>query len=130
MAKLLKLINGIPKMADAPGGDTVYTQTVVNAQGSPANITDAILDKDVTRVFVVEYSVVRWHSTSKAFEQGTFAGLYDLATSEWILSGATYKGNASGVDFYITNAGQLQYTSTSRAGTVNESYLKVSIKTL
>lgn len=130
MANLLQLVNGIPRMVAAPGGDTVYTHTVVNNQSTPANITDAVVDKDVSKVFVVEYSVVRWHTSTKAVEQGNFAGLYDPLLSEWILSGATYKGNLSGVNFYITSAGQLQYTSTNRSGTITESFLKISIKTL
>jgi len=130
MAKLLQLVSGIPKMVEAPSGDISYTQTVVNDQSSPTDITSAIVDKDEAKVFVVEYSVVRWHSGSKAVEQGNFAGLYDPITEEWVLSGATYKGNLSGVNFYITTSGQLQYTSTNRTGTIVESYLKVSIKTL
>ena len=131
MAKILKLLNGVPRMTEvSTSGDPTFDITLVNNQTTPADITGALVDKDVNKVFVAEYGVVRWHSGSKSLEQGSFSGMYDPILEEWILSGATYSGSSSGVDFYITTLGQLQYTTTNRSGTVVESALTISIKLL
>jgi len=130
MAKVLQLQDGIPRMVDAPSGDLIYTQAIVNNQTTPLAITDAIIDKDLHKVFTVDYGIVRWHSGSKAIEQGSFAGMYDPILEEWILAGAVYSGNNAGVEFYITTSGQLQYTSTNRSGTITESSMSLSLKLL
>jgi len=115
MANLLQLVNGIPKMVAAPSGDVVYTQTLVNNQTTPANITGAVVDYNNNIVFKADYGIVRYGAT-KSVEQGTFAGMYDPISSSWMISGAVYSGNNAGVTFYITSAGQLQYTTTNRSG--------------
>ena len=86
--------------------------TLVNNQTSAADITSLIFNPSTYRGFKVEYSIYRETSTvgSGAAQIGQLRGIYNTKLAEWYLS-EDFSGNSSGIEFSITSAGQIQYTS-------------------
>lgn len=56
--------------------------------------------------------------------EGTLRGLYRTITSSWELDGSTSVGDSVGVTFSITNAGQVQYTSTDLGGATGDNFIR------
>lgn len=59
--------------------------------------------------------------------QGTIKGVYNQVTGTWMIAYKDVVGNDTGVSLQMTNAGQLQYTSTQIGGTLVDSYIKFSV---
>lgn len=94
-------------------GDIPQTSfTAANNQSSPANITGFAFANASVRSFnaLVSVTIVASTSLYQMFEiKGVQKG------SSWTIV-TTAVGDISGVDFSITSAGQVQYTSTNVAG--------------
>lgn len=100
-------INSALAGVTAVSGDIALTSfTAANNQASAANVTGLAFANATVRAFKVILSVTRG---------ATYAN-YDLEgiqkASSWDLN-QTYVGDATGLTFTITTAGQVQYTSTN-----------------
>jgi len=86
-----------------------------NNQVAAADVTGLLFSTTYVRAFeaLVSVSLV---ADSSAFEVFTLRGVYN--GSSWDLS-QTYNGTDTDVDFTITNAGQVQYTSGNATGFVS-----------
>ena len=99
----------------SPGDIAQTSFSLANNQASPADVTGFAFANASVRSFdaLVSVSV---DATSDVFE--TFKLLGVQRGSDWSLSYDS-TGDTSGVSFTITNAGQIQYTSSSYAGFVS-----------
>jgi hypothetical protein len=86
-----------------------------NNVATPANVTGLAFANGTVRAFKALVSV-HLDATSDAFEVFELMGVQRGA--DWSMS-ATATGDVSGVDFTITSAGQVQYTSPNAAGFVS-----------
>lgn len=68
--------------------------------------------------------------SSEYMTQGSFSGIYRPSSSTWTISGQTEIGDVPEVALSITNAGQVQYTSSNLTGTPLESKIKFKITKL
>lgn len=99
----------------APNDVLVSTASILNNQTSFADISGFIFDSSevisINAEFIVQRSTVS--PANVLVEDGVIRGNFN--GSSWIYS-VVSQGNA-GVDFNITDAGQLQYKSTDITGT-------------
>lgn len=86
-----------------------------NNQATPVNVTGLAFANGTVRAFKALVSV-HLDATSDAFEVFELMGVQ--RGSDWNMS-AVATGDVSGVDFTITSAGQVQYTSPNAAGFVS-----------
>lgn len=101
----------------ASGGDIPDTQfNFVNNQGSAADVTGLLFPTASVRSFTALVSVFR-DGSSDLYEAFTLEGINRAAS--WTMS-QTSVGDDSGMVFTINNSGQVQYTSTSNAGSSAE----------
>jgi hypothetical protein len=109
------------------GGDILTTSfNVANNQVAPANVTGASWDTSTVRGFILSYSLYRSTNINEESETGQIYGTYSSTANTWQIA-QTYAGS-SGISFTITNAGQLQYTSSNVAGTGYSGKMKFSGK--
>lgn len=96
--------------------DAQETKTILNNQSTAVNLDGVILDPQVIRSFVMNYSVQRKTDTasSEVVEVGQFRAAYNSQAGTYVLSqdGA----GSSGVDLSVQPSGQIQYTSTDITG--------------
>lgn len=102
--------------ATASTGDIAQTSfSAANNQASPANVTGLAFANGSVRAFSALVSV-SIDATADLFEEFHLQGIQKSAS--WNMS-VDSVGDSSGIVFSITNAGQVQYTSTSVAGFVS-----------
>lgn len=93
--------------------------TVANNQGAAADVTGLAFTGAVSRSALVHYDIRRKTDTaaSEVRERGTLTLLYNAQDSVWDTdANQSYAGAGAGVTFSVTTAGQVQYTSSSIAG--------------
>lgn len=102
---------------------------IANNQAVPADVSNFFVDPTKHKAFSAEYSLRRRHTTPSVelIAQGTLRGYYKDTTGVWVVAGETFVGDVTGVDFSMTNAGQLQYISDNQAGAVTESDMKFNL---
>jgi hypothetical protein len=128
-ADLNDLLLALVQVAQATsgGGDILTTSfNVANNQVAPANVTGASWDTSTVRGFILSYSLYRSTNINEESETGQIYGTYSSTANTWQIA-QTYAGS-SGISFTITNAGQLQYTSSNVAGTGYSGKLKFAGK--
>lgn len=103
-------------VSTVPGDITEQQFNFANNQSSAADVTGLVFANAVTRSFTSLVSVFR-DGTTDLFEAFTLMGVQKGST--WDMT-VTSVGDASGVSFTITTAGQVQYTSTNNAGSSAE----------
>lgn len=81
-------------------------------QSSAVNVTGLSFSNAAVRSFVIEMDIILL-ATTPAYQHYTIKGIQ--RGSDWIISQESL-GDASGVAFNITNAGQIQYISNSYTG--------------
>lgn len=93
-------------------GDILNTSfTLVNNQTSPVNVVGLSFDTSTIRSAEVSYSIYRSSNTPNEFSEcGTLLLTYKSTAGTWEI--AQIDVGSSGVIFTITNAGQIQYTTT------------------
>jgi hypothetical protein len=103
-------------------GDIVRERifSAVNGQASAANITNFAFSNLVVRAFdaVVSVSIMTSDNTNK-YAYYNLKGVQK--SGNWVVN-SSYVGDVTGFTFSITNAGQIQYTSTS-VGNYTESFV-------
>jgi hypothetical protein len=107
-AQVDTIIAGITSPGDLD--DTAFS--LANNQSSPANVTGFAFANATVRSFEAIVSVFI-DATTDFYEQFKIKGIQK--GSEWDFT-VSSQGDVSGVTFSITNAGQVQYTSTNNAG--------------
>lgn len=131
--------NTITAYADGSGGKVVVTMaahglsdgnTVVISGSTNYNGTFVISDVttntfEITDTWVADDAAGTYKAYSR--ESGKILGVYD-GISAWIFTNE-YNGNA-GVDFNVTTAGQVQYFTTSIAGSNYTGTIKFRAKTI
>lgn len=95
------------------------TFTIANNTSSAADIVGLVFNPSTVRSAVVDYSIYRSTSTTELAEKGKLELVYKnggTIGSKWTI-GQVYFGDDAGVRFTMTDAGQIQYTSTNMTGT-------------
>lgn len=107
-AQVDTIIAGITSPGDLD--DTAFS--LANNQSSPTNVTGFAFANATVRSFeaIVSVSI---DATTDFYEQFKIKGIQK--GSEWDFT-VSSQGDVSGITFSITNAGQVQYTSTNNAG--------------
>lgn len=107
---------------------------LLNNQASAINVAGLSFNTGAVRAATVVYSIYRISSTNPSgkAESGEIRLVYDNAASsgnKWSLTQGNIVGNA-GVIFTITDAGQVQYTSTDIGSTSYSGAMKFRAATL
>lgn len=114
--KSMTRANFLSGIATSSAGDIPETSfSLANNQASPANVTGLAFSNATARSFRVHASVII-DATADLFEVYELSGIQK--GSSWDMS-QTSTGDDAGLTFSITNAGQIQYTSTNNAGFVS-----------
>jgi len=126
--KYIKLGPGSGGLSNPSSGDLDETSfSGANNQASAANVTGLSFANGTVRSFFAEVSVAV-DATADLFEKFEIHGIQE--NSDWSIS-MTSTGSDSQVDFSITSAGQIQYTSANYAGfsslTINFKALTTSV---
>lgn len=106
--------------------------TVANNQSSAANVTGLSFSTSTVRGADISYTIIRTSSTTTtgAAEKGEMQIIYDAGAatnSKWQL--IQDRVGDAGVTFTITDAGQLQYTSTDIGSTSYSGTMKFTATT-
>lgn len=107
--------------------------TIANNQGSAANVTGLSFDGSSVKVAFIDYRIRRNTTGGGATERvqvGTLIAHYKATAATWTLTAGVTAGDDAGVEFTITNLGQIQYTSDNQGGTPDESLFKYTVRTL
>lgn len=89
--------------------------TIANNQSSVANVTGLAFDVSTVRSAIISYSLYRSSAAPSEFSEcGQIMITYKSVANSWELT--QFLTGSSGVVFTITNAGQVQYTSTNLSG--------------
>jgi hypothetical protein len=102
------------------------TFSAANNQAAPANVSGFSFDNSAVRSFKA-YVSVSIDATADLFEYVEITGVNDGGT--WAITQQVESGDESNVDFTITAAGQVQYTSGNEAGFVSNTIKWRSITT-
>lgn len=119
-------------LVSGPGYFPITDFVIANNQSSPSNVTGLSFDGTVVRSFEVTYQLYRKTTSTGAMElaeSGKLFGVYSTVAGTWEMSAGPAVGSA-GVTFSITNAGQVQYTSTNITGTASVSDMKFKASTM
>lgn len=102
--------------------------TIANNQTSPASITGLVFTPSLFRSVKIEYSIYRQTdiSGSALAQVGQLRFIYNTQSSSWKMSD-DFAGENAEVEFSITAAGQIQYTSSNILGTNYVGVLKHSV---
>lgn len=118
------------------GPDDILQTTfaIANNQASPANVVGFSFNTGTVRGAFVNYSIYRTSTTNPSgfAEAGQMSLVYDNGAapgSKWLLGIGNMVGNA-GVNFTITDNGQLQYTSTDIGSASYSGILKFKVNTV
>lgn len=121
-ADLLLALVAIAQSTSGSGDILTTSFNLANNQVVAANVTSASFDDSTIRGFIMSYSIYRSTTLNEESETGQIFGCYKSTAGTWEIA-QTY-GGSSGVTFSITNAGQLQYTTTNLAGASYSGKLK------
>ena len=100
-----------------------------NGQVTPANITGMVFNTSTVRSAVVEYSIYISTSTAELQESGELVLGYKSTAAEWTIAQRD-TGEDSEVVFSILASGQVQYISSTVAGTGYSGTIKFTAKTI
>lgn len=101
--------------------------TVANNQVASSNITGLAFDTSQVRSAIISYSIYRSTTSNELSEVGQLYITYSSVAQSWELV-RTAAGN-SGMEFTITNSGQMQFTSSSLSGSSYSALLTFNAKT-
>ena len=107
--------------------------TIANNQSVAADVTGLLLDGASVKMAIIDYRIRRRTTGGGGEERvqgGSIVALYKQTAATWSITPGPQSGDDAGVEFSITNAGQIQYTSDNQAGTPDESVLKYTVRAL
>lgn len=110
--------------------DTNLTRTILiaNNQSSATNLVDIVFDKTETKYAKLEYVLKVRTSSESRNQTGEIHLTYEEDLDTWLCSYNFLTGR-SGVDFTVTSAGQLQYTSENVSGASYAGEIKIKLMT-
>lgn len=108
---------------------TKVTTTIANNQVAAADVTGFLIDGTRFRSFEAKYWAYRTTASNEVVEAGIITGAYKTTAGTWQISISSIAGDAD-MDFTITAAGQLQYTSSNLAGATYAGNIKWAITDL
>jgi hypothetical protein len=93
--------------------------TIANNQAVAANVPTFVLNSALIRSAVAEYYVHRVTTgpANEIAEAGSLYFLYNDTTNSWTIAQVGNNVGNTGMEFTITPAGQVQYTSSNLSGT-------------
>lgn len=108
-------------LATIQGPDDIPETTfiIANNMSSATDITGLTFNPITVRSAVVDYSIYRSTSLTELAEKGRLDLIYKNngpVNNKWTI-GRVFFGDDAGVIFTITDAGQMQYTSSNLSGT-------------
>ena len=109
------------------------TFTIANNQSVAADVTDLVFNGTSVKMAIIDYRIRRRTTGGGADERvqgGSMVALYKQTAGTWSLTPGPQSGDDAGVEFSITNAGQVQYVSDNQSGTPDESILKYTVRAL
>lgn len=97
--------------------------TINNNQASPTNVNNLSFDAATVRAAFIEYYVYRtWNGgLSEVVECGTLYIAFKDTANEWTITQVGQNIESSGVQFDITNGGQITYISSNLTPATNYS---------
>lgn len=118
-------------LSDLKGpNDIIQTAfSINNNQAVASNIIGLAFDAATVRYAIVDYTIYRTTSTAELAEGGQIHLIYKNVAGTWLIE-QDRQGDNSGVVISITNAGQLQYTSSNVAGLSYTGKISFRAKTL
>lgn len=129
--KMERVIDFSYEVEEVGVGYITETQfTIVNNQTSWANVTGLSFDYTLIRGARIHYTVNRYHTTpnSEVTEFGEIQVAYNSLNTTWEIS-RNSAGDA-GMEFQITDAGQVQYKSSNISGSVSRSAMRFRASTI
>lgn len=112
----------------SPGAGNTGSETISNNVAAPQSLSSLLFNGASIRSVTINYSVYRSTDTNEVAENGTLRLIYKTTANTWLIN-QVYNGEASGVVFTVTSAGQIQYTSDLITGTSYVGVLKYSYTT-
>ena len=106
-------------------GGTQYQQSILNNQAAPLDITGLVFDKTNYKAAQISFELYRQTDSENAQEIGHLFASHNSWTNQWRISLSSNLDDA-GVEFTITAAGQVQYTSSNIAGANYQGKLRVA----
>ena len=108
-------------LANVQGPDDISQTTfnIANNQTSSTDVTGLVFSTATVRSALVDYSIYIVTSSNEKAEKGQLELIYKNGATvgqKWSI-GQVFFGDDSGVRFTMTDAGQIQYTSSNIAGT-------------
>jgi hypothetical protein len=85
---------------------------LTNNQSSPANISNLSFNPISIRSAIVEYYIQRTKSGEELSESGHLYLIYRDLDTTWEIAQVGVNADTTGITLSVTNAGQVQYTST------------------
>lgn len=105
--------------------------TLVNNQASATDVTPLTFDKNYVSHAVVEYLIQRTTSSSELVAGGRLTAIYSYDANTWTIANSIdVNVGTIGVTFSITADGQVRYTTTNQAGTVELSRMVFRLRQL
>jgi hypothetical protein len=95
---------------------TQFSFNLANNQSSASDVTGMVFNGASIRSLEISYSIYRNTSSSELMERGTLLLAYKPVADTWSIVN-TFAFDDAGITFTITNAGQVQYTSSNMSGT-------------
>lgn len=105
------------------------TFILTNGQTTPANVTDLVFSTSSVRAAEIDYSVYITTDSEELTETGKLVIAYSNVSGTWDIAQYALMDD-SGIEFSILNSGQVQYTTTTIAGTGYSGTLKFKAKVL
>ena len=107
--------------------------TLANNQAAAADVTSLLFNSTDVKMAIIDYRIRRRTTGGGADERvqgGSMVALYKQTAATWSLTPGPQSGDDAGVEFSITNAGQVQYVTDNQSGTPDESILKYTVRAL
>jgi hypothetical protein len=107
------------------------TFTLVNNQAAAADVTPLTFDKRYVSHAVVEYLIQRVSSSSELVAGGRLSLIYAYDADAWTIANTVdVNVGTIGVTFSVTADGQVRYTTTNQAGTIETSRMIFRVRQL
>jgi hypothetical protein len=114
LSNIITALASVVNSTTGPSDILVTSFALTNNQSSPANVIGAAFNTASVRSAIISYSLYISTSTNELSECGQIYCTFKSTAGSWELA-QNYVG-ISGVVFSITNAGQIQYTTTNVSG--------------
>lgn len=111
-----ELTLNLRRVVGAEEGLECMEATIANNQVAAADVTGLVLDSTQYRSVKVYFEIHRKTDSNEALANGFLTAISRDSGGWDITTGGSYDGDATGVSFSITPAGQVQYTSDNMAG--------------